>query len=337
MQTNTRIENEPLVSVVIPVYNVERYIEQAVASVLTQTYRNIEVIVVDDASPDQSIKIIRQKFHDFRLRIVRQKNRGLAGARNTGIRSASGDYVAFLDSDDFWQANKVEEHMQIMQAQAGCGISFCSSLFVDEQGQSLGRLQAPKKKTGYQSKDIFCRNPIGNGSVPIIRKGVLEQIAFTSEDKLHNGKPYTQYFDESLRQSEDVDCWTRIALLTGAKFHYIDQPLTNYRLNNGGLSADVNKQFETWSMLLVKLEKYAPIFAKKYGPVAKAFQYRYLARRCVFQGEGKLALRLMSQAFRTSPTSLLRELRKTAETTIASLGLAFLPKKTQRKIVSKVI
>lgn len=337
MQTNTRIENEPLVSVVIPVYNVERYIEQAVASVLAQTYRNIEVIVVDDASPDQSIKIIRQKFHDSRLRIVRQKNRGLAGARNTGIRSASGDYVAFLDSDDFWQANKVEEHMQIMQAQAGCGISFCSSLFVDEQGQSLGRLQAPRKKTGYQAKDIFCRNPIGNGSVPIIRKGVLEQIAFTSEDKLHNGKPYTQYFDESLRQSEDVDCWTRIALLTGAEFHYIDQPLTNYRLNNGGLSADVNKQFETWSMLLVKLEKYAPIFAKKYGPVAKAFQYRYLARRCVFQGEGKLALRLMSKAFRTSPAPLFRELRKTSETTIASLGLAFLPEKTQHKIVSKVI
>ncbi len=340
MPKHTNIETNkstPLVSVVIPVYNVEQYIEKALSSVLAQTYLNLEIIVVDDQSPDQSIALVKQKFSDPRLRIVQQKNRGLAGARNTGIRNANGEYIAFLDSDDFWQADKIEQHIRLMQAEPNCGVSFCSSLFVDEQSQSLGRLQAPKKKHGFQANDIFCRNPIGNGSVPVIRKGVLQQIAFTTDDKTDNGLPYIQYFDEALRQSEDVDCWTRIALLTGAQFHYIDKPLTNYRLNTGGLSADVDKQFETWSALLVKLESYAPRFAKQYGPIAKAFQYRYLARRCVFQGQGKLALSLMWNAFKTSPLALTQELRKTIETSVASLGLALMPQALQRKVMNRII
>ena len=331
------IKSMPLVSVVIPVYSVEQYIEEALTSVLAQTYLNLEIIVVDDESPDQSIERIKRRFNDPRIRIIQQKNRGLAGARNTGIRNATGEYIAFLDSDDFWQANKLEQHIQLMQSNPNCGISFCSSLFVDEQSQSIGCLQAPKKKKSYQANDIFCRNPIGNGSVPVIRKGVLEQIGFSTEDKTSNGMPYIQYFDESLKQSEDVDCWTRIALLTGAQFHYIDKPLTNYRLNNGGLSADVDQQFKTWSALLVKLEGYAPHFAKQYGHIAKAFQYRYLARRCVFQGLGKLAVKFMWSAFRTSPIALMQELPKTIETSVASLGLAIIPQRLQRKLITRIV
>lgn len=331
------VKSTPLVSVVMPVYNVEQYIEEALASVLAQTYLHLEIIVIDDQSPDQSINLIKQKFNDPRIRVIQQENRGLAGARNTGIRHARGEYIAFLDSDDFWRADKIEQHMRLMRANPNCGVSFCSSLFVDQNSQSLKRFQTPKKKAGYQAKDIFCRNPIGNGSVPVIRKGVLEQIGFTTDNKIDNGTPYIQYFDESLRQSEDVDCWTRIALLTGTQFQYIDKALTNYRLNNEGLSADVDKQFETWSALLIKLEGYAPGFAKQYGPIAKAFQYRYLARRCVFQGQGKLAVRLMWKAFKTSPMALMQESRKTIETSVASLGLAIMPQNLQRKLIERMI
>ncbi len=337
-QTSAASNNRhPLVSVVIPVYNVERYIVQAVSSVLAQTYTNLEILIVDDESPDQSVALLRQRFNDPRIRIIHQRNRGLAGARNTGIRHASGEYLAFLDSDDFWQPNKIEEHINVMHAKPCYGVSFCSSLFVNEQGLSLNRFQSPNKKTNYQAKDIFCRNPIGNGSVPVIRKSILEQIAFTTGDKHANGMPYIQYFDESLRQSEDVDCWTRIALLTGTQFAYIDKPLTYYRLNDGGLSADVDQQFKTWSALLVKLEGYAPQFAQRYGPVAKAFQYRYLARRSVFQGQGTLALTLMWRALKTNPLALTQELRKTLETSVAALVLACIPQKYQRKLMARFI
>ncbi len=283
---------EQLVSVVIPVYNVEKYIEQALQSVLAQTYHNLEVIVVDDQSPDKSIALVEK-----------------------------------LVAED-----KIEQHLKLMQAQPECGVSFCSSLFVDEQGQSLERLQAPARKHNFDAGTIFCRNPIGNGSVPVIRRDVLEQVAFKEK-----GKDYVQYFDESLRQSEDVECWTRIAIISGTEFAYIDQPLTNYRLNNGGLSADVDKQFETWSRVLLKLRQYAPEFAEHYGPLAKTFQYRYLARRCVFQGQGNYALQLMWRAFKTRPLALFTEFRKTLETLTASLLMSCLPHSWQLKLVEKLV
>ena len=330
---NAGLSNQnPLVSVVIPVYNVERYIEEALESVLNQSYSNLEILIIDDESPDHSIERVRNSFDDSRIRIIEQKNRGLAGARNTGIRHTKGDYVAFLDSDDHWQSNKLEQHLAFLTQHYDYGVSFCSSMFIDEQGQPLGRLQQPKKKHSYRASDIFCRNPIGNGSVPVIRKRILEQISFKNGDKTH-----TQYFDESLKQSEDIDCWTRIAILTGTKFHYIDEPLTNYRLNSGGLSADVDKQFETWSALLEKLQGYAPLFAKEYGPVAKAFQYRYLARRCVFQAQGALAMKLMWRALKTKPLALCKEPLKTAETLVASLALSLIPTSMQMRLLKKVL
>ncbi len=325
-------DKEPLVSVVIPVYNVEQYIEEALKSVLSQSYTNLEIIIVDDESPDQSIELIKNTFDDSRIQIIEQKNRGLAGARNTGIRHAKGEYVAFLDSDDHWQNSKLEKHLAFMVQHPEYGVSFCSSMFIDEQNRPLGRLQQPKKKYDYRASDIFCRNPIGNGSVPVIRKKILDQIEFKSDDKDH-----TQYFDESLKQSEDIDCWTRIAILTGTKFHYIDEPLTNYRLNSGGLSADVDKQFETWSALLEKLEGYAPLFAKEYGPIAKAFQYRYLARRCVFQAQGAPAIKLMWRALKTRPLALCYEPVKTIETLLASLALSIMPTSMQKKLLERFI
>ena len=340
MLTNTkktRTHNMPLVSVVMPVYNVEQYIEQAVWSVIDQSYGNFELIIVDDESPDNSIELIKQKYNDVRIRIIQQKNRGLAGARNTGIRHANGDYIALLDSDDFWQADKLEKQIKLMQANPQCGVSFSASLFVDEAGESLDRFQAPKKKADYQAKDIFCRNPIGNGSAPIIRKSIFDQIAFVDQVKKHDGEHYLQYFDETLRQSEDVECWTRIALQTGTQFEYIDQPLTNYRLNNSGLSADVNAQFATWLKLLENTKIYAPGFVGKYGPIAKAFQYRYLARRSVFQAQGRNALKFMVLAFKAAPIALMKEFKRTTETLVASVGLSLIPALVQKKLVERTL
>jgi len=326
----------PLVSVVMPVYNVENYVQQAIRSVLDQTYENIELIIVDDQSPDNSIALIRTTFSDSRIKILRQKNRGLAGARNTGIRHAKGSYIALLDSDDFWQIDKLEKQIAIMQKKPRCGLTFSASLFVDEAGKSLNKLQAPIKKSEYQAKDIFCRNPIGNGSSPVIRKSIFDQIAFTDPAKVEQSVPYLQYFDETLRQSEDVECWTRIALQTATQFEYVDAPLTNYRLNNSGLSADVNAQFSTWLRLLNITKGYAPEFVKQYGSVAKAFQYRYLARRSVFQAQGINALHFMCLAFKSSPLSLIKELKRTCETLLASVGLSLLPERTQRKMVERL-
>ena len=100
----------PAVSVIIPVYNVERFVEAAIASVQAQSFQDFELIIVDDGGQDRSIEICR-RLADHRTRVIEQKNRGLAGARNTGIAGARGQYIALLDADDFWHADKLARHV----------------------------------------------------------------------------------------------------------------------------------------------------------------------------------------------------------------------------------
>lgn len=114
------MSNNVRVSVILPVYGVEKYIQQTIQSVLDQTYQNFEIIVVDDESPDKSVEIC-QGFDDSRITIIHQKNRGLAGARNTGIRHAKGDYLAFLDGDDLWHPEKLEKHVYHLESSPNVG------------------------------------------------------------------------------------------------------------------------------------------------------------------------------------------------------------------------
>lgn len=100
---------ENLISVIIPIYNVEKYISRCLDSVINQTYKKIEIICVDDGSPDNSIKILKEyEKKDSRIKIIRQQNRGLSGARNTGIKNSRGEYIFFLDSDDWLPLNSLE-------------------------------------------------------------------------------------------------------------------------------------------------------------------------------------------------------------------------------------
>ena len=154
-----------LVSVIVPTYNVEEYISRTINSILAQTYSNFELLIIDDESPDRSVEICQQ-FKDSRLKIISQKNRGLAGARNTGIRNAKGEYLAFLDADDLWLPKKLENHVQHLESSPTVGISFSRSAFIDINDRELGIYQMPKLKE-ITAEHLLCRNPIGNGSAPV--------------------------------------------------------------------------------------------------------------------------------------------------------------------------
>ena len=151
--------NDPTVSVVMPVYNVERYVGEAIASVLAQTYEDFELIIVDDGGQDQSMEICEQ-FDDERIFIVRQKNRGLAGARNTGIAAARGKFIALIDSDDRWLPEKLALHVIHLENNPQLGVSFSPSRFIDGDGQPM-RLKMRPKLDDIAPQDIFCRNPVG--------------------------------------------------------------------------------------------------------------------------------------------------------------------------------
>jgi hypothetical protein len=299
---------QPKISVVMPIYHVEEFVGDAVQSVLDQTFTDFELICVDDGGTDASMDIVRG-FSDPRIRIVCQENRGLAGARNTGIAHARGEFVALLDSDDIWHPEKLALHYIHLMANPDIGVSYAGSRMIDRDGAVLSVAMRPKIGR-ITPRDIICRNPVGNGSAPMLRKTALELAAFANPDE----PTRTCWFDESFRQSEDIELWIRLAVKHGVAFAGIDGLLTDYRIIPGALSANVVKQYLSWTKMLRKLRGYAPEFIAEHGDTARAYQLRYLARRSVQLGNFVLARDLMRKALGLQPRLLTQEPVKTLTT-----------------------
>lgn len=311
------MNTKPIVSVVMPMYNVQAYVAQAIESVLAQSFSNFELICVDDGCTDDTLQIVNS-FTDNRVRIVKQANRGLAGARNTGIALAKGQFIALLDSDDFWHSDKLGLHVAHLQNDPELGVSYSASEFVDEQGQLLGIGQHPKL-THISASDIFCRNPVGNGSAPVFRASALASIA-----KVINKRWY--YFDEKLRQSEDIELWVRMILQGDIKFEGLAQGLTFYRVNDGGLSANIDKQLASWEAAVQGNRENFPEFFDQYYGLALAYQKRYLARRAVRSRDGKVAIKLMNAALYCDIRILTQEPKRTLVSYAAAV-LSIMPRR----------
>lgn len=309
----------PAISVVMPMYNVERYIGEAIQSVLDQDFEDFELIVINDASTDRSSDICHS-FKDPRIRVIAQRNRGLAGARNTGIAAATGRFIAFLDSDDRWHPSKLGLHFIHLRANPDIDVSYSGSRFINEAGQPLKLAMRPKLE-GVTPAHIIKRNPIGNGSVPVIRRSALDQVAFP-----HPEEPDRMcWFDESFRQSEDIEMWLRLAAGAGCRFEGISGLLTEYRVASGGLSANIARQYDSWQRAIEKTATYAPEFVERHRGAAEAYQLRYLARRAVQLGDGAFALSLIRQAFAKNLLIVIEEPRKSLSTALAALAARWLP------------
>ena len=304
--------NVPRVSVVMPVYNVEAYVAEAIRSVLAQTFTDFELIIVDDGGHDASMEICRS-FADPRITIVSQQNRGLAGARNTGIAAAQGEFVALLDSDDRWLPEKLMLHVIHLDNAPEIGVSFAPSRFIDAAGQPLRIVQRPKLKA-VAAKDIFCRNPVGNGSAPVLRRSALDKVAFAHP----HDRSRTCWFDESLRQSEDIEMWLRLSLTGGVRFEGIAPVLTEYRIGSGGLSAQILRQYDSWQGVVTRMTRYAPEFTARHIARARAYQLRYLARRAIQLGDAGMAMALLRGAAASSIRPLLEEPVKSLTTLAAA-------------------
>ena len=314
------------VSVIMPVYNVQDTLGLAIASVLEQTHRDFELILVDDGSTDQSSAMCQaMALQDERIRVIHQPNQGLAAARNTGIAAAAYDIVALLDSDDLWIPDKLERHVALLQKHPEVGVTYSASQFINDAGEHLALCQTPKV-SGVMAKDVLLRNPIGNGSAPVIRKHVFDEIEFVDD------KGVVNYFDVSLRQSEDIECWVRMVTTTDWKFQGIPQPLTLYRINDNGLSANTDKQLASWEIAQEKMQGYAPDLIRRYGRLARAFQYRYLARRAVRSMDVKTARRFCLRALVTAPSIIWHEPGRTLTTVVAVAALSLLPRRWYTKL-----
>jgi len=310
---NAAFATAPTVSVVVPVHNVETTVAETLRSLLAQTFRDFEVIVVDDGGTDGSMEIVGM-FDDPRIRIRRQLNGGLNSARNAGLRLARGRLVAFLDADDLWRPDMLARHVAHFDAHPEVGISYSPSALIGENGRSLGIRQRPKLRD-IGARDVICRNPLGNGSAGVFRREVFDDVAFTDAD----GKPC--WFDETFRQSTDIECWMRIVALSDWRFRGVPETLVQYRVCAGGLSANTERQLMFWERALAALADLRPDLAEAFGGLARAYQYRYLARRAVSARDGRGAWRFMRLALAEDARIVFQEPVKTATTLAAATAL----------------
>lgn len=306
----------PKATIVVPAYNVAETIGDTLRSLLAQTFTDFEIIVVDDGSTDRTLAVVRA-FGDSRIRIVQQPNRGLAGARNTGIHAARGAYVGFCDSDDLWRPTKLSAHVAHLDANPHVGLSYAGSELIDAAGRPMGLSQRPRL-TGITAAHVFRRNPVGNGSAAVMRRAALDGIAFRPAGEAARD----WWFDERFRQSEDIECWLRLALTTDWEIEGVPGLLTRYRVVPGGLSAGIDRQYASWQAMVDKLSDIAPAFMARELPAARAFQNRYLARRAVSSGDAAQAVRRLRAAWASAPRAMLSEPLKTATTCAATAVLA---------------
>ncbi|WP_458071086.1 glycosyltransferase family 2 protein [Rhodanobacter sp. BL-MT-08] len=183
-----------LVSVIMPVYDAARWLHKGVDSVLQQTHRQLELIAVDDGSQDESLTILNAYARaDPRVRVLRQPtNSGVAAARNAGIAAAQGDYIAFLDADDWWHTSKLEIQLDNMR-ETNTQISYTAYFRVSEEGRVLGRVTPPAKVSW---RDMLASNFIGNltgvyarrlGDVPFRRIGHEDYVFWLEQVRRAGG------------------------------------------------------------------------------------------------------------------------------------------------------
>ena len=282
--------SKPLLSVIIPAYNVGPYIREAVESVLRQTMRDLEVVVVDDGSTDDTAERL-DGIRDPRFRVVRQRNAGLGGARNAGIRAAAASYLGFLDGDDFWAPTKAERHLEFLKVHPEIDLTWSLSTMVDERGRPIGLAESRPEGPGTFG-DVLVGDAVrGGGSSVVVRRQAIERAGV---------------FDTTLPASEDVDMWLRIALLRRNNIYCIAEPLAFYRRRPGQCSGDWRRMRAGWQQLAEKMERLAPQEYELMQATANCRNNLYCAFLAYEQGQYVHSFRLLWTSFRQSPRDCCR-------------------------------
>lgn len=214
---------DSLVSVVIASYNMAQYLPVALRSAMDQSYRDIEILVIDDGSTDDTQDVMRSFLDDTRVRYIRQENGGQARAKNRGIQEAKGAFVAFLDADDLWVPTKLESQIPLFQAEA-VGTVFSRSIEVDAHGVDVRLLEFPIYR-GWVSGELLVFNFVGF-STSVVRKRCFERLG---------------NFREDLGMGIDYEMWLRLS--AHYQFDFVDAPLVRYRVWSGQMSKNFERRY----------------------------------------------------------------------------------------------
>ncbi|MGX9991481.1 glycosyltransferase family 2 protein [Rhizobium sp. WSM1274] len=224
---DVRHVTQPLVSVVIPAFNAARFVERTLRSAGRQTYRNLEIIVVNDGSTDDTAKVVEQvALEDSRIRLLSTANRGVAAARNTGIQASTGRFLAFLDADDLWHQTKIEKQVNALERLSPQWAAVYVLHYIINHDDEIIRSCRPVVARGYIYARHLTFKYVGNGSALLVRRDVALEI----------GGFDSSYAAAGIGGCEDLDFELRLA----ARYHVevIPERLVGYRQYPGNMSSN---------------------------------------------------------------------------------------------------
>ncbi len=283
----------PLVSVIMPAYNAASFIGAALESILSQTYPNLEVLVVDDGSTDCTADVVLQfAARDPRIILLRQLNKGVAAARNAAIHAARGAFIAPIDSDDVWSPQKIEKQVSRMLQSSSCvGLVYAWSVRIDANGGMIGLGSSPDLRGNVYAAFVyknFC-----SASAPLIRKICLDLVGS---------------YDPSLREQgaegcEDIDLLLRIA--ERYQFELVPEYLVGYRQSEESMSRNLHSMERSFLLVMARARQRHPelpqiIFSWAYGQF-----YLHLVHKCIKHDDHLNALRYLGKAVRWDKELLL--------------------------------
>ena len=220
------MKKQPLVSIIIPTYNDGNCVGDAIDCSLSQTYENIEVIVVDDGSTDGTERLLHDRYEN-RIKYIRQENKGLSSARNTGIKSANGDYFQFLDADDVIDDSKISEQMDKLTMTSGLALAYCDYIRSDMNDRLI---------------EYKRMNPVLQNDKPIEDLAMKweTEVSIPPHCFLFRSTIFTEggiRFDEKLPTHEDWDCWMNVFAMN-PEVVYVDKALANYRVRSNSMCSN---------------------------------------------------------------------------------------------------
>jgi len=232
-----------IISVVIPTYNREKLVIEAIKSAINQTYRPLEIIIIDDGSSDNTsskveILISKTKVSNCSFKYIKQLNKGGNSARNVGVKNSQGKYIAFLDSDDLWLPKKLEMQIKLMNIKSEIGAIYCGVKEYDSDTKIMSE-EKREFKQGSILKELLIKDITAPTSTFMIKKKVFK---------------HTGLFDESLNARQDWDMWIRIA--EKYEIHAVEKNLSVLRLHRGTRTAsNPLNEIESYKKIRIKYKK----------------------------------------------------------------------------------
>jgi glycosyltransferase involved in cell wall biosynthesis len=271
----------PLISVIVPAFNASRFLAETLRSACRQTHRDLEIIVVDDGSTDNTSSIAGDFARsDERIRLLKIANSGVSTARNFGIAAARSDLIATLDADDLWHPQKLERQLRIMQsAPLDVGVVYCWSSGIDESGDVVLPVWNASLAEGDVLEDIVRSGILSNGSTPLMRWAFIEKAGG---------------YDEHLRLCEDWQFYTAMAGV--CRFRVIPECLTGYRLTDKSLSMNAIEMERAIQEVTDWISRSWPDLPESVLQDRAGTVDRYLAFLAIRAGKPRLAARYLARA-----------------------------------------